>query len=78
MPSVSLPAAYHYSSTVDLFTIVACPGNTLVDDRDFPKPILTPIELLLGLQGMTPHAAEFATAFFDLDLRFAFPRPRVA
>ena len=30
---------------VDLFTVVACPACTLVDDKEYPKPIVTPQEV---------------------------------
>eukprot|EP00997_Jenningsia_sp_PLL12_P000498 NODE_1074_length_1294_cov_52.964659_g883_i0.p2 GENE.NODE_1074_length_1294_cov_52.964659_g883_i0~~NODE_1074_length_1294_cov_52.964659_g883_i0.p2 ORF type:complete len:170 (-),score=52.14 NODE_1074_length_1294_cov_52.964659_g883_i0:53-562(-) len=38
---------------VDLFTIVTCPAHTLIDDREYPKPVMAPFELLLGLQRMS-------------------------
>ena len=34
---------------IDVFCLVACPENSLLDNREFMKPIVTPYELLLAL-----------------------------
>ncbi len=34
---------------IDIFVIVACPENTLIDSKQFFKPIVTPFELQLAL-----------------------------
>jgi len=30
---------------IDLFVLVACPENSLVDSQDFYKPVVTPFEM---------------------------------
>lgn len=34
---------------IDIFVIVACPENSLVDSKEFFKPIVTPFELEMAL-----------------------------
>lgn len=34
---------------IDMFVIVACPENSLIDSKDFFKPIATPFELEIAL-----------------------------
>jgi diphthamide biosynthesis protein 2 len=34
---------------IDVFVLVACPENTLIDSSDFYKPIVTPFELEIAL-----------------------------
>ena len=34
---------------IDMFVIVACPENSLIDSKDFFKPIVTPFELEIAL-----------------------------
>jgi diphthamide biosynthesis protein 2 len=34
---------------IDIFVIVACPENSLVDSKEFFKPIITPFELEIAL-----------------------------
>ena len=38
---------------VDSFVLVACPFNTLIDSREFNKPIVTPYELEVALNNRT-------------------------
>ena len=33
---------------IDVFVLVACPENSLLDSRDFFKPVITPYELELA------------------------------
>ena len=35
---------------VDVFVLIACPENSLIDSRDFMKPIVTPLELEIALK----------------------------
>ncbi len=34
---------------IDIFVLVACPENSLIDSKDFYKPIITPFELEIAL-----------------------------
>jgi diphthamide biosynthesis protein 2 len=40
---------------IDIFVMVACPENTLVDSKEFFKPIVTPFELEVALVRYTVY-----------------------
>lgn len=44
------PAKLANFQEIDVFVLVACPENSLIDTRDFQKPIVTPWEALLAVQ----------------------------
>lgn len=44
------PAKLANFQEIDVFVLVACPENSLLDTRDFQKPIVTPWEMLLAVQ----------------------------
>jgi len=49
---------------IDSYVYIACPENTLMDSREFFKPIVTPYELLLGLcEEELPWTGEYITKF---------------
>ena len=35
---------------IDVFVLVACPENSLLDTRDFLRPVVTPWEMMLAVQ----------------------------
>lgn len=43
---------------IDVFVLVACPENSLIDSKEFLRPILTPFELLLSLQNSSDFLFE--------------------
>jgi hypothetical protein len=49
---------------IDVFVLVACPQNALLDSKDYMRPIITPFELevAMGLRDwfMAPYSADFA------------------
>ncbi|KAH6580277.1 hypothetical protein BASA61_009740 [Batrachochytrium salamandrivorans] len=49
---------------IDVFVLVACPQNALLDTRDFHRPIVTPFELCIALDS----AAEWDVSNYRLDL----------
>ncbi|KAI8923793.1 putative diphthamide synthesis protein-domain-containing protein [Entophlyctis helioformis] len=49
---------------IDVFVLVACPENALLDTRDFLKPIVTPYELKVALD----RNMEWDVAKYELDL----------
>jgi len=49
---------------IDSFVYIACPENTLMDSREFFKPIVTPYELMMGLcEEELPWTGEYITKF---------------
>lgn len=34
---------------IDIFVVVACPENTIIDSKDYYKPLATPYELDIAL-----------------------------
>eukprot|EP01133_Synstelium_polycarpum_P002653 gene2653-3059_t len=55
-------------SEIDIFVVVACPENSLIDSRDYYRPIATPFELNLALRG------EDWTGEYITDFGRIFPR----
>eukprot|EP01132_Coremiostelium_polycephalum_P007458 gene7458-9164_t len=69
-------------SEIDIFVIVACPENTIIDSKDFFKPIATPFELNLALRGkqwtgeyITDFGRIFPTLIENLDKSDSAPKP---
>jgi len=49
---------------IDAFVYIACPENTLMDSKEFFKPIVTPYELMMGLcEEELPWTGEYITKF---------------
>ncbi|PRP89720.1 hypothetical protein PROFUN_00062 [Planoprotostelium fungivorum] len=48
---------------IDVFVLVACPENSLVDSRDFYKPIVTPFEVQIALQRGKEWSGKYVTDF---------------
>lgn len=55
---------------IDCFVLIACPENSLLDSRDFLRPVVTPYELTLALD------PEFSwdPTFYELDLSKMAPK----
>ncbi|XP_075791903.1 LOW QUALITY PROTEIN: 2-(3-amino-3-carboxypropyl)histidine synthase subunit 2 [Pelodiscus sinensis] len=51
---------------VDVFVLVACPQNSLLDSRDFYRPVVTPYELELACNPAREWSSRYVTDFRDL------------
>jgi len=51
---------------VDIFVLVACPENSLIDSKDFYKPIITPYELELALSKGKTWTGEYITDYSEI------------
>ncbi|KAL0476279.1 diphthamide biosynthesis protein [Acrasis kona] len=47
---INVPKLANFSE-IDLFVLISCPQNALIDSKDFLKPIVTPFELQTALLG---------------------------
>ncbi|XP_065308629.2 2-(3-amino-3-carboxypropyl)histidine synthase subunit 2 isoform X1 [Dermacentor albipictus] len=51
---------------VDVYVLVACPENTLLDSKEFFRPIVTPLELELALNPSRKWSQVFSASFNDI------------
>jgi len=51
---------------IDLFVLVACPENSLIDSREFYQPVLTPYELEVALNANREWEPKLVTDFRQL------------
>lgn len=51
---------------VDVFVLVACPQNTLVDSKDFLKPVVTPFEMEVACNQARQWTGDYVTDFLQL------------
>ncbi|KAJ1654812.1 Diphthamide biosynthesis protein 2 [Dispira simplex] len=51
---------------IDVFVLVACPENSLIDSKEFYRPVVTPFELQLSLQKEVEWTGRFVTDFQTL------------
>lgn len=51
---------------IEAFVLVACPENSLIDTRDFQRPIVTPWEMLLAVQAHSGREVPW-TGAYELD-----------
>ena len=51
---------------VDVFVLVACPENTLLDSSEFYKPVVTPYEMELACNTDRQWTGEYITDFSSL------------
>ncbi|KAJ1956908.1 Diphthamide biosynthesis protein 2 [Dispira parvispora] len=51
---------------IDVFVLVACPENSLIDSKEFYRPVVTPFELQLSLQTELEWTGRFVTDFQTL------------
>ncbi|KAI8320118.1 diphthamide biosynthesis protein [Martensiomyces pterosporus] len=50
---------------IDVFVLVACPENSLVDSKEFYRPIVTPYELELALSRTKEWTGDYVTEFHE-------------
>lgn len=62
---VNVPKLANYAE-IDAFVLVACQQNTLMDSKDFYKPIVTPYELQLALAPTDEWTGELKTDFREV------------
>ncbi|ELR25502.1 diphthamide biosynthesis protein 2, putative [Acanthamoeba castellanii str. Neff] len=51
---------------IDIFVLVACPENSLIDSKEFFKPVITPYELELALTKGKEWTGEYITDFSEI------------
>ncbi|KAF8920883.1 Diphthamide biosynthesis protein 2, partial [Haplosporangium bisporale] len=51
---------------IDCFVYVACPENSLIDSKEFYRPIVTPYELEIALSESREWTGEYVTDFQQL------------
>lgn len=62
---VNVPKLANYAE-IDAFVLVACQQNTLMDSKEFYKPIVTPYELQLALSSSDEWTGEYKTDFREV------------
>lgn len=50
------PAKLANFQEIDVFVLIACPENTLIDSKEFYKPIVTPFEMELAIRANQRHS----------------------
>ncbi|KAH9994336.1 putative diphthamide synthesis protein-domain-containing protein [Russula compacta] len=60
------PAKLANFAEIECFILVACPENSLVDAKDFFRPIVTPFELQLALQPSPMWSGEYVLDFDEV------------
>lgn len=51
---------------IDVFVLVACPENSLLDSKEFLKPIITPFELEVALNANRTWTGDYLADFSDI------------
>ena len=54
---------------VDVFVLVACPENSVIDAKEFMQPVITPFELDVALNQARDWTGDFAADFQVRNLR---------
>jgi diphthamide biosynthesis protein 2 len=62
---VNVPKLANYAE-IDAFVLVACQQNTLMDSKEFYKPIVTPYELQMALSTSEEWTGEYKTDFREV------------
>eukprot|EP00644_Phytophthora_capsici_P006268 jgi/Phyca11/549455/estExt2_Genewise1Plus.C_PHYCAscaffold_320276 len=62
---VNVPKLANYAE-IDAFVLVACQQNTLMDSKEYYKPIVTPYELQLALSPSEEWDGQYKTAFNEV------------
>ena len=65
MGKVNVPKLANYAE-IDVFVLVACQQNTLMDSKEFYKPIVTPYELQLALSPTDQWDGQYKTDFCEV------------
>ena len=53
-------------SEVDVYVLIACPENSLLDNKEFYKPIVTPFELEVALNPKREWNGSYSTDYSDI------------
>ena len=51
---------------IDIFVLIACPENTLLDSSEFYKPVVTPYEMELACNSQREWTGDYVTDFSQL------------
>lgn len=51
---------------IDAFVLVACPENSLLDSKEFYRPIVTPYEVELACNANREWSQEYILEFYHL------------
>ncbi|XP_064476813.1 2-(3-amino-3-carboxypropyl)histidine synthase subunit 2-like [Ornithodoros turicata] len=51
---------------VDVYVLVACPENTLLDSKEFFRPVVTPFELEIALNASREWGRDYTTDYGDI------------
>lgn len=60
------PAKLANFMEIDIFVLIACTENTLIDSKEFYKPIVTPYEMEIACLNSRSWTGEYVTDFRDL------------
>lgn len=60
------PAKLANFMEVDVFTLVACPENTLIDSKEFYKPVVTPFEMEIACNAARNWTGDYVTDFREI------------
>ncbi|KAJ3362127.1 Diphthamide biosynthesis protein 2 [Allomyces arbusculus] len=53
-------------SEIDMFVLVACPESSLIDSKEFYRPVVTPFELTMALDISSSWTGEYRLGFTDV------------
>lgn len=72
MGKLNIPKLANFAE-IDMFVLVACPENSLIDSKDFFRPIVTPFELEIALvkgkEWSNKYSTDFQEVLRDKDLK---------
>ncbi|ORX92879.1 diphthamide biosynthesis protein [Basidiobolus meristosporus CBS 931.73] len=51
---------------IDIYVLVACPENSLIDSKEFYRPVVTPFELEIALSKTKEWTGDYVTEFQEL------------
>lgn len=72
MGKLNIPKLANFAE-IDIFVLVACPENSLLDSKEFFRPIVTPFELEIALvrgkEWSTQYSADFADVLKSKDIK---------
>ncbi len=65
MGKINVPKLANFLE-IDVYVLVACPENSLLDSSEFYKPVVTPFEMELACNKHREWTGEYVTDFRDL------------
>lgn len=78
MGKINVPKLANFLE-IDVYVLVACPENSLLDSSEFYKPVVTPFEMELACNKHREWTGEYVTDFRDLlpggSSHVVFPEP---